>query len=113
MDLNLARKPLAVKIWSDEDFGQLEWPPALDLYQCVLLNDVGELFLLLLPLVHLLLQLRDLLSDCIESMAVQGSVSQRANKRSVGIFKWLERNGLAIDKAKGKDLTVSSFFPAS
>ena len=61
VDLDLTRQPLAVQRRSHEYLGKLRRSTAFDLHKGILFDDVSHLLLLLLTLVDLLLEVRDLL----------------------------------------------------
>ena len=61
MKFDFTGKALSIKRGSNEHFRQLDRSAPLDLNKDVLFNDVGHLLLLLLTLVDLLLEVRDLL----------------------------------------------------
>lgn len=74
VDLDLSRKTLAVKRRTNEYLRQFGGTTALDLDKLILLDDVCKFLLLLLAFVDLLLQLRDLLGDGVEAVAIERSV---------------------------------------
>ena len=71
MDFNFTRQSLAVQGRTDKDFWQPVRPPTLDLNKCILFDDIGHLFLLLLALVDLLLKLSYLFGDGVKAVAVR------------------------------------------
>jgi hypothetical protein len=93
MDLYLSRKAFAVWGGSHENFRKLVRSSAFHLHQDILLDDVRKLFLLLFTFVHFLFQVSYLPAEDVEPMAVCGSVCDRADEGSIGIFK-----GLTLDK---------------
>lgn len=60
-----------------------------------MLDDVRKFLFLLFALVHFLFQVSDLPADGVETMAVCGSVCDRADEGRIGIFE-----GLTLDKQK-------------
>lgn len=71
-----------------------------------MLNDVGHLLLLLLPLVGLFLQISDLLYEVVETVSVWRTIGNRANESRVGIFK---RLNLAINNGLQKVITNRTY----
>ena len=70
MNFDLARQSFPVESRPHKHFGELVRPPSFDFYQDILLNDVRHLLLLLFPLVDIFLQIRNLLRDLVEAVAV-------------------------------------------
>ena len=70
VNLDLARQSFSVESRPHKYFGELVRSPTFELYQDVLLNDVGHLLLLLFPLIDLFLQICNLFRDLIKAVAV-------------------------------------------
>ena len=89
MNLHFSWKTFSIQRGPHEHLRQLGGASSLDLDKGILLDDVGHLLLLLLPLVHFLLQIRDLFRDGIESAPVWGTVGDRTNEGGIRVFERL------------------------
>ena len=112
VDLDLTRQPLAVQRRSHEYLGKLRRSTAFDLHKGILFDDVSHLLLLLLTLVDLLLQIRDLLGELVEAVTIDRPIRDGADERGIGILERLQ--GVSgTNHTRDRRRTVSSFLPAS